>query len=165
MTNLISSWILSIAGVITLSVLTELILPEGQMNKYVKTILSFIIVLTIIIPIPKLLKTENLKLSFYASDVQLQEDFLYQNNINKISKLEKLIIDSLEKKGYEKITISINANIFESPYIVEGVYVDLSSLVINKNQEHKDIIEVKVEIKKVVQAYVSISEELIVFNE
>ncbi|MBQ8845376.1 MAG: stage III sporulation protein AF [Clostridia bacterium] len=165
MTNLISSWILSIAGVITLSVLTELILPEGQMNKYVKTIFSFIIVLTIIIPIPKLLKTENIKLSFYTSDVQLQEDFLYQNNINKISKLEKLIIDSLEKKGYEKITISINANIFESPYIVEGVYVDLSSLVINKNQEHKDIIEVKVEIKKVVQAYVSISEELIVFNE
>lgn len=165
MINLISSWILSIAGVIILSVLTELILPEGQMNKYIKTIFSFIIVLTIIIPIPKLLKSENLKLSFYTSDIELQEDFLYQNNINKISKLEEEITEILKEKGYEKITLSINANIFASPYIIEGVYIDLSSLVIKQNKEHKDIIEVKVEIKKVVQKYISISEELIIFNE
>lgn len=165
MINLISSWILSIAGVIILSVLTELILPEGQMNKYIKTIFSFIIVLTIIIPIPKLLKSENLKLSFYTSDIELQEDFLYQNNINKISKLEEEITEILKEKGYEKITLSINANIFASPCIIEGVYIDLSSLVIKQNKEHKDIIEVKVEIKKVVQKYISISEELIIFNE
>jgi len=49
----ISSWLLSIAGVIILSVLAEFVLPDGQMNKYIKTIFSFVILLVIVMPLPK----------------------------------------------------------------------------------------------------------------
>ena len=41
----ISSWLLSVAGIIILGVLCEMILPDGQMNKYVKVIFSFAVLL------------------------------------------------------------------------------------------------------------------------
>ena len=47
----ISSWIMSIAGIICLSVIVELVLPDGQLNRYIKGIFSFIILLVIISPI------------------------------------------------------------------------------------------------------------------
>ena len=50
----LSGWVLSIAGVISLSVIVELILPEGQLNKYIRGIFSFIIILVIIAPLPSL---------------------------------------------------------------------------------------------------------------
>ena len=50
----VSAWLLSITGVILLSVLAEFVLPEGQMNKYTKVIFSFVILLVIIMPLPKL---------------------------------------------------------------------------------------------------------------
>ena len=85
MLSTLSSWIISIAGIICISVIIELILPEGNMNKYIKGILSFIIVLVIIMPLPKLLKTEvNFdKIFDYNKNISVDEDYLYQLNLYK----------------------------------------------------------------------------------
>ena len=81
----VSSWLLSIAGVILLSVLAELILPEGQMNKYTKVIFSFVVLLVIILPLPKLFgKDFNLEKFFNYGENILQEDYLYQINLDKL---------------------------------------------------------------------------------
>ena len=45
----ISNWILSIAGIICLSVIVELIMPEGQLNRYIKGVFSFIVVFVIVL--------------------------------------------------------------------------------------------------------------------
>ena len=52
--NAVSSWLLGIACVVIMSVLAEFVLPEGQINKYIKVIFSFFILLVIIMPLPKL---------------------------------------------------------------------------------------------------------------
>ena len=41
MVSTLSAWILSIAGIVLLSVLVELILPAGSMSKYIKGIFAF----------------------------------------------------------------------------------------------------------------------------
>ena len=38
--NNISSYILTIAGIVLISVVVELVMPDGQMNKYIKSVLS-----------------------------------------------------------------------------------------------------------------------------
>ena len=77
----LSNWILSIAGIVCLSVIVELILPEGQMNKYIKGVFSFIIVLVIIMPIPNLLKKEyNFSEILDENVFEVDEDYLYQIN-------------------------------------------------------------------------------------
>ena len=49
-----SAWLFSIAGVIILSGLLDLVLSEGETKKYVKGIISIIVIATIISPLTKL---------------------------------------------------------------------------------------------------------------
>jgi stage III sporulation protein AF len=54
----ISAWVLSIAGVITLTVLLDILLPEGQMNKYVKGICSIVTIFVVVSPLPSLVSRD-----------------------------------------------------------------------------------------------------------
>ena len=75
--GIVSAWLLSIAGVVILSVLAEFVLPEGQMNRYTKVIFSFVILLVIIMPLPKLLGKEfDISKFFGGANDTLQEDYL-----------------------------------------------------------------------------------------
>ena len=90
MLSSLSAWVLSIAGIIVLCVLVELIMPSGQMNKYIKGILSFMVIFVIVMPIPKLL---NLKIDFNDflnyGNVEVDKDYIYQLNLNKMMSLKE----------------------------------------------------------------------------
>ncbi|MEG2561243.1 MAG: stage III sporulation protein AF [Clostridia bacterium] len=53
-----SAWILSIVGIITLGVLVDIILPDGETNKYIKGIFSMIVIFMIIAPLPKMMNSD-----------------------------------------------------------------------------------------------------------
>ena len=72
-----SEWLLSIAGIILLSVLCEFILPEGQINRYIRGIFAFITIFVIISPLPKLLNKEMVVLNLYKLYNLPQYDHLY----------------------------------------------------------------------------------------
>lgn len=79
--NGISAWLLSIAGVSVLSVVVDIVLPKGQTEKYIKSIFAFVMILIIIAPLPKLLKSEiNFDEIFQREEIKIQEDFIYQQN-------------------------------------------------------------------------------------
>ena len=46
------AWILSIAGVICLGILLEIVLSEGKTAKYVKGAFSLLVVIAIVAPLP-----------------------------------------------------------------------------------------------------------------
>ncbi len=167
MLSTLSGWIISIAGIICISVIIELVMPEGQMNRYIKGILSFIIVLVIILPLPKLLKTEiNLDNMFeYGQNIKVDEDYLYQLNLNKINVVKEDIEDKIYKRGYKNVSVYISANIFESKMQFKSINVDLSSLVISANAEHNDIIKIKKDITNIIKSYVIINEEAILYDQ
>ena len=48
-----TSYILSIVGIVFLGVLVDVIMPDGEMNKYVKGVFSIIALCVIINPLPK----------------------------------------------------------------------------------------------------------------
>ena len=52
------TWIISVVGVILLSVLTDVLLPEGQMNKYVKGIFSILLIFVIIAPLADFIRKD-----------------------------------------------------------------------------------------------------------
>lgn len=47
-------WIMSIVGVVILTALFELFMVEGETKKYIKGILSVIVIIVIISPLPNL---------------------------------------------------------------------------------------------------------------
>ena len=166
MLSSISNWIISIAGVVCLSVMVDLLLPNGQMSKYIKGIFSFIILLVIIMPLPNLLgKSYDFSNIFDSQEAQLQEDYLYQININKVSALEERLQSELKHKGYEGVTLHLNCDIFAKKIEYKSVYVDLSRLVIMDNAAHKDMISVKKEISSFLASSIKLEEEKVEFNE
>lgn len=152
----VSTWILSVAGVVCLSVLIEFIMPDGQMNKYIKSIFSFVIILVIILPLPKLFKKQNSSISvFDYEEINLQNDYLYELNLSKLSSITKVIESDIKELGYNDVSLSISADIFDEKIDYRGIYVNLNNLVISDNFEHKNITEIKEDITKVIGKYIN----------
>ena len=51
-----NEWIMCIVGISALGILMDIIIPEGETNKYIKGIFAIFTVFVIIYPLPKLLK-------------------------------------------------------------------------------------------------------------
>lgn len=166
MFSFFSSWIMSIVGIVCLSVLVELIIPNGHMSKYIKGIFSFIVVFVIISPIPKLLgKNFDLKNMFNTSQIEVQEDYIYQVNLDKVSAMQKDINKQIENAGYNNVVARIDSDIFASTIKINAVYVDLTRLIISENAVHKDIIQIKMDMLEIVTSIVNINKERVVFDE
>lgn len=172
MLTTISSWIISIAGVICISVIVELILPNGQMNRYIKGIFAFIIILVIIMPLPKLLNLKidlsNLKIDlsnvFNTQEITLQDEYLEQLNLNKLMMLKEETEKDIEKTGYSNVVVSINADIFAKKVEIKSVYVDISQIVINEKAPHKDILNIRKLLAAIVKNNIGIEEGKIYFD-
>lgn len=161
----LSNWILSIAGIICLSVVVELILPDGQMNRYIKGIFSFIVVLVILLPIPKLLnKNFNISDILDGSEIEADQDYLYQLNLDKINLVKEQVEEEISKHGYQNVKVYINCDIFDNAMQFKSITVDLTSLVITENAEHKDITKIKKDITNIIKNHVDIDEEAILYD-
>ncbi len=162
----ISSWLLSIAGVIILSVLAEFVLPEGQINKYVKVIFSFIVLLVIILPLPNVFgKDFDISHFFSESESGLQTDYLEQVNLDKLNAITVDLSDKIQENGLFKVKISINADIFEENLKIYGIYVDLRDLEYGQNFPSKDISKAKYKIRELIDEFSLLKNVEVTFGE
>ena len=159
----LSSWVLSIAGICILSVLIDLFLPSGQISSHIKTVFNFIIIFVIIAPIPKFIKNYQVDYSSFinTSEIELQEDYIYQLNRDKLTALENEIKNGIKSRGILNVDIAISADIFVKAMKIYGIFVDLTNAVIEKNEQHIDI---KKEVEEVILSKVNIEKEKIEYN-
>ena len=161
----LSNWILSIAGIICVSVIVELILPEGQMNRYIKGVFSFIIILVVIMPIPKLVNKDfDFSNIFDESGYEIDSDYIYQINLDKINGVKSEIEKQVENRGYLNVVISINCEIFDNSMQYKSIFVYLYDLVISGQAEHNNISKIKKDISNIIMAIVDINEEAILYD-
>ena len=159
----ISSWILSIAGICLLSVVVDLILPKGKMNKTIKNVFSYIVILIVLAPLPKLVNSNfNIEQVFDYVEFNVQGDYIYNLNQAKIDKYANIIDERITQSGIHGAIVSISANIFDTNLKIDAVYVDLYNIVINENLKNKDI---KMEVLNIVKEVLNIKEECVVFYE
>lgn len=157
-----SAWLLSVAGISILSVLIDVVLPNGQTNKYIKGIIAFCMVFVIISPIPALLKSDfNLDGVFSSTSIEIETEFIYQVNRTKLTYLQNQITGELEQI-LPNIKIVVNGDIFETDMKIKNVFVDLTNLVINSNNRHIDIRKTVID---GVLKYIEIDKEKIIINE
>lgn len=165
MISSISAWVLSIACIICLSVLVELVLPSGQMNKYIKGIFSFFVLFVIISPIPKLLNLNINGDSFLDYGfVQVDEDYIAQLNMDKLTSLTKSAEDAITELGYENSVVSLEADIFSTSFKVKSATIDLSGLVITSSAKHKDIVSIREEITVLISTLLNLEKEEVYFE-
>lgn len=159
----ISAWILSIAGICMLSVIIDLVIPDGKTNTIIKNVFSYAIVLVVILPLPKLFKNNtDLNDLFSPVDFPMQDNYIYNINQAKLDKWTQDINDDLVSDGIYGAVVSISANIFERNMEINAVYVDLYNVVISN--ENKNI-NIKTEVVRVVLNYINIKEDKVIFYE
>ncbi|MBO4554630.1 MAG: stage III sporulation protein AF [Clostridia bacterium] len=87
------AWVLSVVAVIVLGVLLEIVLPSGKVAKYAKGAFSLVVVLVLVAPLPKLLKTEwnfDFSLAWQNANATFQEqtqDGFLQEKATEIEEL------------------------------------------------------------------------------
>lgn len=54
-----TAWLLSIVGVVFLSVMIDVVAPSGKMNGIIKTMFAIILIYVVMTPVIKLLKSGN----------------------------------------------------------------------------------------------------------
>ena len=161
----ISAWILSIAGIVCISVIVELIMPEGSVNKYIRSIFSFIVVLVIISPLPSLIgKSFDFSQINLENNYTLQEDYIFQVNVYKTEALQQDISLAIGDAGYENVVVSVSCDNYSTDFHIREIFVELENLVILDKAEHTNIIDIENEILELIKSRANVEEGRICFE-
>ena len=144
------AWLLKITGVIALSTLSSLLIPNGQTKKYVKGIFALITLFVLVSPLPKLLKSDfsGFPNAFdTVSELEIDETFLYGVATNVYKTQERNIEKFLKEKGIEsKVKFVVKS---ETSSEIDYVNVILSDKSFERDKSNNiDIGALKSEISK-----------------
>lgn len=138
-------WIFRIVGIGAVGVLLDVLMSEGETNKYVKSIFALITVFVIVSPLPDLL---NKKIDFDSLFGNFQTAITIDDGYLREFYLEKYEIQESEIKGIvaEKCGLEIDVKIYfveSCPEKIDVVYIYFENTVIDGENENKHINEVK----------------------
>lgn len=136
-------YILSIAGAVVIMTVADIIMPEGQTSKYLKSILSLFLVLIIISPLPDMLK-KGADINSYFTENAFESDytsFITSLNAKKAAAVEEKTEKYLEGLGYKGIEVRLVYTGNTEGINIDYVHLDLTNLVFNNNGEHINIID------------------------
>ncbi len=159
---MIKGYIITLIGIAILSILIEVILPNGKMQKFVKAMFNLIILSAVTLPLIMILSSKININKFFDSKITVDNDFLDASNKKLYSNIEKAIETDLSNIGYNNVYIKIKYNTINTKTTIEQVVIDISKIKININVPHNDI---KSDILEVVFKYIKIENSNIVFLE
>ena len=76
--------------------------------------------------------------------------------------MEKEVEEQIKNKGILGVEVSISADIFSSPMVVENIYVDIYNAVLSSENKNINIAQ---EVTKAVKSVIDISEERVIVYE
>lgn len=159
----INSWLLSIVGIVLIGILIDVILPTGQISKYIKGIFAIISVFIIISPIPKILNKDfTIENIIDENKFYLQEDYFYEINSQRLEQFKENLKFKFEEQGLTGDFFLVSCNIFKRTFSIEKIYIISSNIVIDEKMSHINTNEI---IIKTIKSLINIKEEDIVFNE
>ena len=158
MIEAISSWAEQIVVAVVIGTIIEMLLPKGNNQKYIKTIIGVYILFTIISPIVGKISGQNLNnIEFdyekYFNNTQtyetLSQDLISTNDANVeaiyINRLKEDMTNKIKEKGYnvETIDIKIELNNTDNYGKLKKVNIEISKIE-NENKNNVKKIEIKV---------------------
>ena len=156
-----SGYILKIVAVVLFSIIIDILMPAGKMEKIVKTGLSFIVVFVIVSPIPNLiLKMKNISTSENGQLIDME--YVKKINLKKIDNLEERIENELKSYGIENIEIELMCDLSKTEITYLFANVDARSVVLTDKAKGIDLNE---KIKEVVVKFIDIKKENVLVYE
>ena len=156
-----TSYILSILGIIVAGLLIDVIVPNGTISKYIKSIYSIFVVAVLINPIFTLVKkAEDFTLRY--QDITTDQKLLEYIYLQRIDALESEIENTLNQEGFLNVDIILNYSIENDNLSYSTCVVNLKNVAINEDKQHINKYEF---IKSVVKEKTNLTYEEIIINE
>ena len=134
-------------GIALLTILCDVILPDGKLNKHVKHVCSLLVVAVVFSPVLSMLRDFSIDLDVsqeaLSYDANLENYFVVQT----VEDIENTIEQKLDSAGFVGATVEISYHVVDGKLILEKAVVSLKnvvlsspSLVINLNENIKKIL-------------------------
>ena len=156
-----NAYILSILGIVVAGVIIDIIIPSGNINKYIKSIYSIFVVAVLIMPVINLINNKNEFVINYKN-YELQEDLISYMYKRQTDALEQDIEEYLSAEGFKNIDINLNFSIENNELIYKTCNVNLKDLAINADKQHINKYEF---IYSVVEDYTNLTSQEIIIDE
>ena len=152
-----SAYILSIVGIVILGVIVDLVLVDGQVKKYVKSVFVLFVIFTLVAPLPNLVSNiKNGQVELPSTEVGIDEGYLdiilRQKNNAVINSVERALVDA----GISGAEVSVDAEYADNIYTINSIVVDL---------EKVGFAVARGSVVEIVQSVVDIDEEDIIVYE
>ena len=135
-----SQWLLGVVGIISLGLLLEILIPDGQTSKYVKGAFSLLVIFALISPLPKMLGGEY-DFNFDGVSYDVDSDYVMYVTNQYTSNLEDDIEKALREQGINSVVEIVvkGESVREIDIVMAKIY--LSS--IDEKDENTHISRVK----------------------
>ena len=160
MESSLSTWVMSILGIVIISLLIEIILPNGKTSKIIKGIMAVLSIFVIISPIKNLVGDINLEL--ISKEFAIDKSFIANRDNEKLDVYKETIEKDLKSNGYLNISISFKTFLSKEETQIESVFVDLRGLVLSNEKLN---IDKYTNITAIIKNIISVKEDSIIFYE
>lgn len=156
-------WLLSVTAVVLLTVLLELMVSEGKIKKYIQGILRLALVVTMIFPVIKFVKSDfnfDLKVDNGIEENIVDISFLERIHAARYAETEISLENDLKNAGISGAKVHINIYYNSSGAVeVDYVTVDATHAVISEQDANILFTD---KIKTTVKKRLNVSEEKII---
>lgn len=154
------AYVLSVLGIVVCGIIIDVILPTGNISKYIKSVYSIFVVAVIINPIVSFLTNKNdIKLNYNNFEIDTElVNYIYEKRTNN---LEKTIEKELENEGFLNVDIELQYSINNNEIEYKTCTANLKKMLILEDELNINKYEF---IQKIVTDYVSLTNEEIVYE-
>ena len=157
----LSSWILSILGIIIISLIVEIVLPTGKTSKLIKSILGIFSIFTIISPL-KEIDFNSFDEKMFFNEIKIDSAFIQKRNEEILEEHKEEIINSLNENGYLQIKVDFDVVYLENSLKINNIFVDLREFVLKSESLN---INKYTNIMAIIKNIINIEEDKIIFYE
>lgn len=159
-----SEWVVSVVGVVFFGVVADIILPQGQTSKYIKSIFAIITVFVIISPLPNLFDNfaNQEDLFFEQESVELEQSLIDQLVFLKQEEMEESLKILFEENGVYNVEFEVEIDFENGKYTKDKIKIYLKNAVIQNEDKN---INIKERLQKLVIDTFGVSKEMVVFYE
>ncbi len=156
-----SAWVLSIVGIVILTLIVDIILPEGQTNKYIKSVFAVITVFVIALPIPSLFNGD-IDIGGVLKNEQagvIDTAFIENLMQERASVVKDELLKEYKANGIDNVEVEISYKA-DVKFNIEKIFINVKNSVIVGSDKN---INIKEKVLSITINLLDISDENVVF--
>ena len=151
-----SAWLLSVIGVVFLAVLLDFVYPNGKTNAFCKSIFGIFAMIMLIYPLVKIdissLSQTSMSYISLEEEIRKSKDEYYRLKLENTFSNENII----------GVSVEIDSKMKDNDYYISNVFVDIGTMVLSQDLEHKNKYEV---IEELILKTINVDKENIIIYE